>query len=81
MLNMVALASRVQDRFRQVQHMSVIEEEIISILNHVRFNIGLSSTNIPEPGILVYYLAVGHFFESHPGNVDWILSMTCIICM
>ena len=66
MLDLVALASHVQDRFRQVQDMSVIEEVM------VRLTFGF---------IAPIYLAVGHFFESHPGNVDWILSMTCIICM
>ena len=79
MLDLVALASLAQDRFRQVQDMSVIEEEII--LNHVRFNICLYIAPIYLAVGHFLYLAVGHFVESHPGNVDWILSMTCIICM
>ena len=54
MLDLVALASHVQDRFGQVQDMSVIGEEIISILNHVWFNICLCTTNI--------YMAVGTFY-------------------
>ena len=73
MLDLADLASNAQDRFGQVQDMSVVEKEVSSILNHVRFNICLYIAPI--------YLAVGHFFESHPGKVDWILSMTCIICM
>ena len=76
MLDLADLASNAQDRFGQVQDMSVIEEEII--LNHVPFNI-CPSIYLAVGHFL--YLAVGHFVESHPGNVDWILSMTCIICM
>ena len=62
MLDLIVFASHVQDRFGQVQDMSVIGEEIMFGLTFVF--------------IAPIYLAVGHFFESHPGKVDWILSMT-----
>ena len=75
MLDVAVLASRTLVSFtaksQLSQDVSVIEEEIISILNHVLFNICLYTTS-------PIYLTVGHAVEFHPGNVDWILSITCI---
>ena len=56
MLDLIVFASHVQDRFGQVQDMSVIGEEIMFGLTFVY--------------ISPIHLAVGHFFESHPGKVD-----------